>query len=207
MDRVKALVVDEPRVAVTSAGRRHHRSIDGASERPQPWIDPGECVADKLPTGRHRRSRNQSATANQKGPPVDPIHLAILRLALSSSRTGGSSVSDQSECGPQSMAEMIDSVLKARVRAVLDGRPATEAELRKLFEEGRACVLILDGQLENGERRLRELASDPESSIADLAAAFRRVNELRPERAELDEVLAELETRAREFRASWLLLN
>ena len=102
------------------------------------------------------------------------------------------------------MAEMIDSVFKTRVRAVLDGRPATEAELRNLFEEGRACALILDGQLQNGERQLAELASDPESSIAELASAFRRVNELRPDLADLDELLSELDTRAREFRTSWL---
>jgi hypothetical protein len=102
------------------------------------------------------------------------------------------------------LAETIDSALKARVRAVLDGRPVTEAELRKLFEEGRACGLILDGQLEKGERKLGELASDPESSIAELAAAFRRVNELRPDLDELDELLAELDKRAREFRSSWL---
>jgi hypothetical protein len=102
------------------------------------------------------------------------------------------------------LAETIDSALKARVRAVLGGRPVTEAELRKLFEEGRACGLILDGQLEKGERKLGELASDPESSIAELAAAFRRVNELRPDLDELDELLAELDKRAREFRSSWL---
>jgi hypothetical protein len=105
------------------------------------------------------------------------------------------------------MAQLIDSVFKARARAVLEGRPATEADLRKLFEEGRACALILDGQLENGERKLGELASDPESSIADLAAAFRRVNELRPGLAELDDLLAELDTRAREFRTSWLSMR
>jgi hypothetical protein len=105
------------------------------------------------------------------------------------------------------MAQLIDSVFKARARAVLEGRPATEADLRKLFEEGRACALILDGQLENGERKLGELASDPESSIAELAAAFRRVNELRPDLAELDELLADLDTRAREFRTSWLSMH
>jgi hypothetical protein len=102
------------------------------------------------------------------------------------------------------LAETIDSAFKARVRAVLDGRPVIEAELRKLFEEGHACVLILDGQLEKGERTLGELASDPESSIAELAAAFRRVNELRPHLDELDELLAELDKRARAFRKSWL---
>jgi hypothetical protein len=104
------------------------------------------------------------------------------------------------------MAQMIDSALKARVRAFLDGRPVTEAELRNLFEEGRACALILEGQLLNGERQLSELASDPESSIAELASAFRRVNELRPELADLEGLLSELDTRAREFRTSWLSL-
>jgi hypothetical protein len=102
------------------------------------------------------------------------------------------------------LVETIDAAFKARVRAVLDGRAVTEAELRKLFEEGQACALILDGQLEKSERRLGELASDPESSIAELAAAFRRVNELRPDLDELGELVAELHKRAREFRSSWL---
>ncbi len=102
------------------------------------------------------------------------------------------------------MVETIDSVFKAHARAVLDGRRVTEAELRKLFEEGRACALILDGQLENGERTLRELASDSDSSIADVAAVLRRVNGLRPHLDELNELLAELDERAREFRTSWL---
>jgi hypothetical protein len=46
------------------------------------------------------------------------------------------------------MAETLDSALKARLRAVLDRRPrpVTEAELRKLFEEGRVCTLILIGR-------------------------------------------------------------
>jgi hypothetical protein len=101
-------------------------------------------------------------------------------------------------------AGTLDSAFKARVRAVLDGERVTEAELRKLFEEGRACALILNGQLENTERELRELASVPDSSIADLAAAFRRVSELRPDLDELNDLLAELDHRAREFRTSWL---
>ena len=102
------------------------------------------------------------------------------------------------------MTDTLDSALKARLRSVLDGRPPTEMELRKLMEEGQACTLILDGQLEKLEHKLSELASDPESSIADLAATFRRVNELRPDLEELGELLAHLDTRAREFRTSWL---
>jgi predicted nuclease with TOPRIM domain len=105
------------------------------------------------------------------------------------------------------MAELVDSALKARVRAVLDGHPATEADLRKLFEEGRACALILGGQLETTERELAELASDPESSLAELASAHRRLNELRPDLAELEQLIAELDGRARQFRTTWLALR
>jgi hypothetical protein len=103
------------------------------------------------------------------------------------------------------MTDTLDSALKARLRAVLDGRAPTEAELRKLMEEGRACTLILDGQLEKLEQELAERASDPESSLAELAATFRRVNEIRPDLVELGELLAALDTRARQFRTSWLL--
>ena len=103
------------------------------------------------------------------------------------------------------MPETLDSALKERLRAVLlDRRPVTEAELRKLSEEGRACVLILRAQLERSERTLADLDADPASSLADIAAALRRVNVLRPDLGELQAMLAELQRRAREFRASWL---
>jgi uncharacterized coiled-coil DUF342 family protein len=102
------------------------------------------------------------------------------------------------------MPETLDSALKERLRAVLDRQPVTEAELRKLSEEGRACALILGAQLERSEQTLAELASDPTSPLAEIAAAFRRVNELRPDLDELHALLAELQVRAREFRASWL---
>jgi hypothetical protein len=105
------------------------------------------------------------------------------------------------------MAETLDAVLKQRLRAFFAGGPCTEAELRKLFEEGRACTLIMGAQLDRAERELAELDSDPESSITDLAAAVRRVNELRPDLAELTELLRELEARARSYRAAWLGRN
>jgi hypothetical protein len=100
--------------------------------------------------------------------------------------------------------ETLDAALKDRLRAVLDHRPVTEAELRKLFEEGRACALILGGQLEKDERRLSRLAADPTASLTEIAETLRRVNDLRPGLEELHELLAELTARAREFRASWL---
>src|SRR2546430_1599924 len=104
------------------------------------------------------------------------------------------------------MAETLDSALRERLGAVLDRQPqpVSETELRKLFEEGRVCTLILSGQLEGGERQLAELAADPASSLAEFAAAGRTVNELRPDLDELRALLAEVEGRAREFRASWL---
>ena len=102
------------------------------------------------------------------------------------------------------MADTLDSALKERVRGVLSRQPVTEAELRKLSEEGRACALILNAQLERSEGWLTELASDPTSSLAEIAVALRHVNELRPALDELQALLAALQERAREIRASWL---
>ncbi len=102
------------------------------------------------------------------------------------------------------MTETLDFALKARLRAVLDRRPVTESELRKLAEEGTACALILDARLKRSERRLAELSSDPASSLAEIAAEVRTANELRPDLDELHALLAALAALAREFRASWL---
>lgn len=103
-------------------------------------------------------------------------------------------------------AATLDSALKERLRVVLDRQSAmvTEAELRKLAEEGRACALILGGQLERGERRLAELSADPGSSLAEIADTFRRVSEVGVDLEELRALLTELQGRAREFRAAWL---
>jgi chromosome segregation ATPase len=102
------------------------------------------------------------------------------------------------------LAETLDSALKDRLRAVLAREPVTEAGLRKLTEEGRACELILSAQLERSEQTVARLASDPASSLGEIASALRDVNELRPDLDELRTLLAELEERARAFRASWL---
>lgn len=79
----------------------------------------------------------------------------------------------------------------------------TEAELRKLAEEGRACELILGGQLQRSEQRLEVLASDPTSSLTEIASTLREVNELRPDLDELEALLGALQARARESRARW----
>jgi chromosome segregation ATPase len=93
--------------------------------------------------------------------------------------------------------------LKERLRAVVRDEPVTEAELRKLAANGRACELILGGQLQRSEQRLEALASDPSSSLIEIAAALREVNELRPDLDELEALLGALQERAREFRARW----
>ncbi|MFL5961722.1 MAG: hypothetical protein ACJ757_02350 [Gaiellaceae bacterium] len=102
------------------------------------------------------------------------------------------------------MTETLDFAVKARLRAVLDRRSATESELRKLTEEGRACVLILDARLARSERHLAELSSDPTSSLAEIAAEVRAADELRPDLDELHALLVEFEELAHKFRASWL---
>jgi chromosome segregation ATPase len=98
----------------------------------------------------------------------------------------------------------LDSVLKQRLRAVVDGQRVTEAELRRLMEEGGAWMRILRGQLRRSEQTLAELSADPASSLADVSEAFRRLNELEPDLEELQALLAKLEERARESRAAWL---
>jgi len=102
------------------------------------------------------------------------------------------------------VTETLDSAVKARLRVALDRRSATESELRKLTEEGEACVLILDARLEQTERHLSELSSDPTSSLAEIAAEVRAADELRPDLEELHVLLAELAQLAHESRASWL---
>jgi uncharacterized coiled-coil DUF342 family protein len=97
-----------------------------------------------------------------------------------------------------------DPALPERLRAVIDRSPVTEAELRKLTEEGRAWALLKSAQFEKSKQRLDELAADPEATLTEVAGALREVRELRPEVEELHSMLAELQGRAREFRQSWV---
>jgi DNA repair exonuclease SbcCD ATPase subunit len=101
----------------------------------------------------------------------------------------------------------LDSALKERLRATLEDveRRLTEAELRKLDDQGRACHRILEAELERSQERLAELDRDPESSLAEIADAFRRISVFRSHLEELDELLAALHQRARQVRTLWLL--
>ena len=101
----------------------------------------------------------------------------------------------------------LDTVLKERIRNVLEHpeQPVTEAELRKLSEEGRGCTLILGAELERLEQRLAELDADPASPFGAIGPAYRRVHEFREHIDELDGLLSALEARAREVRTARLL--
>ena len=99
----------------------------------------------------------------------------------------------------------LDSALRLRLHEVLANpqRPVTEPELRKLTDEGRACSLILHGELRRLEGRLGRLDADPSTSLGEIADAFRRVHGLRAHVDELDRLLAELAGRAHEVRTAW----
>ena len=101
----------------------------------------------------------------------------------------------------------LDTALRERLREVLDdpARRVTEADLRKLAEEGRAYVLILRAELARLEQRLAEVDSDPAIPLTTVAGAFRRVHEFREHLDKLEELLSALQGRAREVRTSWLL--
>jgi hypothetical protein len=101
----------------------------------------------------------------------------------------------------------LDTALKERLRRVLHDpqRLVTEAELRRLSEEGRACTLILGADLERLEGQLAELDGDPASSLGAIAETFRRVHDFRLHLEELNALLSDLDDRAREARTSWLL--
>jgi hypothetical protein len=103
------------------------------------------------------------------------------------------------------MPQPLDFALIKRLREVLDHRPATETELRTLSEQAEAWALTVSGQIESSERRLRRLNQNPGSSLAQIAAELRSVEQLRPQLNEVRTLIGELERRAREVRTEWLL--
>jgi hypothetical protein len=101
--------------------------------------------------------------------------------------------------------DALDAALKRRLRAVLDDHElVTEADLRRLGEEGRACTLIIGALIDDANRSLERLSLDPASSLAEVAAALQALRELQPDFDELQELLAALDHRAHEFRAGWV---
>jgi DNA-binding ferritin-like protein len=102
------------------------------------------------------------------------------------------------------MSEPLDFALIKRLREVLD-QPATESEFRTLAEQADAWARTVSGQIEACERRIRRLNQNPGSSLAQIAAELRRVEQLRPQLNEVRGLIAALEQRARQVRTEWLL--
>ena len=103
------------------------------------------------------------------------------------------------------LAETPDLELLERLRDVIGNKPVTETELRGLIEQSDGLVRALDAHVAGSERRLNELAQDPDSSLTEMAAELQRVEALRPRLEEARSLRTSLETRARELRTSWLL--
>jgi hypothetical protein len=101
----------------------------------------------------------------------------------------------------------LDVALKERVRVVLENpqRLVTEAELRKLSDEGQGLSRILTAELERLEQRLAELETEPDTPLGEIGPAFRRVHDFREHVAELDAMLSALDDRARQVRTARLL--
>jgi hypothetical protein len=101
----------------------------------------------------------------------------------------------------------LDVTLKRRIREVLDDpeRLVTEAELRKLSDEGNGMTRIHGAELQRLEQRLAELDADPASPFGAIGPAYRRVHDFREHLAELGGLLTALEERARQVRTTRLL--
>ncbi len=98
----------------------------------------------------------------------------------------------------------LEDALRARLTAILDPHPTTEAELRRLIEQAEACERILRAQVEQRESHLDALAKDGSSSLAEIVGELRQVRALQIELFELRALLDEFDERARTLRAKWL---
>jgi hypothetical protein len=98
----------------------------------------------------------------------------------------------------------LDLALVTRLRQVVAGEVATEAELRALDDGARGWLRATDGQLHAAEERLTQLNKDPATPLAAIAAEVRRAEALARERDEARRLSEGLEQRTRELRTAWL---
>jgi chromosome segregation ATPase len=98
----------------------------------------------------------------------------------------------------------LDQDLVVRLRDVLERRPTTEAELRRLAEESDACERLLQARLERRESELDELSAGA-GSITEIASTLTEIRGLRSELEELRGLLEGLDAHARFLRGRWAL--
>jgi len=102
------------------------------------------------------------------------------------------------------LPEKLDLALVTRLRQVVAGDVATEAELRALDDEAGGWLRATEAHHHAAEVRLTELNADPASPLAAIAAEVRRVDALSHELQEARRLITGLERRTRELRTAWL---
>ncbi|HEY4236607.1 MAG TPA: hypothetical protein VGM45_04635 [Gaiellaceae bacterium] len=102
------------------------------------------------------------------------------------------------------LPEKLDLALATRLRQVVAGDVATEAELRALDDEAGGWLRATEAHQHAAELRLTELNADPASPLAEIAAEVRRVEALSHELQEARRLIKGLERRTRELRTAWL---
>jgi chromosome segregation ATPase len=102
------------------------------------------------------------------------------------------------------LPQQLDLALVVRLRQVVAGEVATEAELRALDDEASGWLRATEAQLHAAEGRLTKLNADPAASLAEIATEVRRVDALSREREEARGLIDGLERRTRELRTAWL---
>jgi chromosome segregation ATPase len=100
--------------------------------------------------------------------------------------------------------QQLDLALVTRLRQVVAGEVATEAELRALDDQAGGWLRATDAQLRAAEDRLTKLNSNLTTPLAEIAAEVRRVETLSRERQEARRLIEGLERRTRELRTAWL---
>ena len=100
--------------------------------------------------------------------------------------------------------QKLDLALVTRLREVVAGEVATEAELRALDDEAGGWLRATEAHLRAAEDRLTTLNADPATPLAEIAAEVRRAEALTRERDEARGLIEGLERRTRELRTAWL---
>ncbi len=102
------------------------------------------------------------------------------------------------------LPDKLELALVTRLRQIVAGEVATEAELRELDDEAGGWVRATEAQLRAAEDRLTELNADRAAPLAEIADEVRRVEALSRELQEARRLIDDLERRTRELRTAWL---
>jgi hypothetical protein len=102
------------------------------------------------------------------------------------------------------MADTTEDRPTSRLRHVVDRGGLTESDLREATAEAGMLAERLRAEIDASEQRLGALTADPETGFAEIVDQLRRVELLRPELAEVEALVHDLEHTARELRTAWV---